>query len=1098
MKYYELSAAVNSRLSLLLKQHLILVFLVLTASGIYAQNFTVSGTVSAEGSDESLVGAIIREKDSSNGASTDMNGQFTINVSSGEAILEISYIGYVTKEVPVNGQTNLAISLSLDSSQLEEVVVIDYGYGTVEKEDMTGATASIGAKELSEMPVSSVTDALSGRLPGVNIQAVDGEPGADVSVRVRGGNSITQSSEPVYVVDGFIVSSINDVPPSDIESITVLKDASSTAIYGARGSNGVVVITTKTPKDGKVSINYNNFFQYNQLPQDRKLDVLSPYEFALANYEVAKLRSEADVRNYERYFGSYNDLDLYNYLQPTDWQDELFGGSRLSQFHTLSISGGTEMTKMRLSLSRNGDEGILTGSAYERNALNFKLNQKILDNLSVDLSARITKQVRDGAGTSSNSQLKIKDAVQTRPVNGIADQIEIDLNQVDTDNDFQQFIESLISPTELVKQDWRKRSEEDYLLGAVLNWEVIDNLNFKSQFNANRTFEENLRFYGPLTSESFNNGSSLPLGYREESTGNSYRLVNTLNYDFKVKDDHKFNILVGQEVSSGKGKSNFLRAEEFRASITPEELFANMNLGRVDQQRSGESIPSNTLSILGRLDYQFLERFLGTFTFRADQSSRFTEENNLGVFPGAAIAWQMHEENFLANSGVFDQLMLRLSYGSTGNDRIPNDAKSFLFETQTFRGPGFNNEDNVYYTPSSNILYNPSLKWETSIQRNIGLDFRLFEGKHFGALDFYYNSTNDILLTRAIPTNTGFSFQWDNLGSTTNKGVELGLNSYIVDNNDFTLTARANFGKDIAEIKDLGGVDEQFLRSNWASTDLNNINDYYYKVGGRVGDIYGYVTDGMYGVEDFEMYDEASGDYILKEGVPNSSAVVGNTNIRPGFLKLSDLNQDGVIDANDRQIIGNALPDFQGGVGLNSRWKGFDASIFFEYQYGNDVYNTNKIQLNQFRRITYGNLLETMSSDNRFTYIDVDGSYTGIPGEVVTDLDQLADLNANKNIWSHASHGIAGAVVHSWAIEDGSFFRLSNVSLGYTLPDNLISKIGMNECRIFATGRNLHIWTDYSGFDPQVSSRGRGTIHGLDDSSYPRNRNYSVGINVTF
>ena len=1066
---------------------------------IFAQTAEITGNVLAADTNAPLPGVTVLEKGTSNGVVTDFDGNYTINVSGDDAVLVFSFIGYATKEMPVNGQNSIDVTLEVDMNQLGEVLIVDYGYGQVKKEDMTGAVASIGSQELSKIPVASAAEALAGRLPGVNIQTADGQPGAEITVRVRGGGSITQDNSPLYVVDGFIVGSISDIPPNDIESINVLKDAAATAIYGAQAANGVVVVTTKNAEAGKVSIDYNNFLQWNNLPSDRKYEVLSPYEYVLANYEYAKLRSEADVRNYERYFGVYDDIDLYRSMEGTDWQEELFGAPKLSQFHNLTVSGGTEMTKMRLSLSNNQDEGLLLGSAYERTAINFKLNQALVeDKLDLDISARITNTVTDGAGTSGNAQIGIKEAVQTRPVNGLADALQIDLNEADADNDFQQFLLSLISPVELAEQDWRQRTEDDYVLNAALNWNILDNLSYKTTYTTSKSFREDLRFYGPLTGESFNNGGSLPLGQRDERTGFSYRWLNTLNFRYDELDNHSFDLLLGHEIYSSGGDRNFVRSEDFRLSITPEELFANMAFGRVDRIDTEEFTETNRLSFFGRLDYQFMGKYLATATVRADQSSRFSKENRLGFFPAFALAWQMDEEDFLKDSETITGMKIRLSYGQTGNDRIDPTATQFLFSATTNRGPGFGNVDNVYYTPSSDVLYNPDLVWETTITRNAGVDFGLFKDRVNGSLDVYYNTTKDLLLRSAIPNNTGFETQWDNVGSTSNRGVELGLNAYIIDNEDFTFSTNFNFGLNRAKIEELDGTDERFFRSNWASTDLNNINDYYLKVGGTIGDIYGYVTDGYYTEDDFAGYDEAAQEYILNEGVASSGAVVGNTDIRPGFLKLKDLNEDGVIDANDRQVIGNALPDFQGGIGFNARWKNFDASIFFNYQYGNDVYNTGKIQFNQFRRVTYGNLLQTMSTDNRYTYIDTDGSITGTAGGVVTDLDQLAQLNEGKNIWSHASHGIAGAVVHSWAIEDGSFIRLNNLTIGYNVPRDLISVTGLDRFRIYATGRNLHIWTDYSGYDPEVSTSGDVLTPGVDYSSFPRSRSYTIGLNLTF
>ena len=1090
----------KARIFYLMKPSLLsfMFIMLFSAFAVTAQTTTITGTIMA-GDDTGgpLPGVTVLEKGTSNGTVTDFDGNYSINITTSNPTLTFSYIGYVAQEILVGSQKVVNLTMKEDINQLDEIVLIDYGYGKVKKNDMTGSVASISSTELAKIPVSSAAEAISGRLPGVNVTTSDGEPGAEIRIRVRGGGSITQDNSPLYVVDGFIVSSITDIPPSDIASIDVLKDAAATAVYGAQASNGVIVITTKTPIAGKISIGYNNFFQFNELPSDRKYEVLSPYEFVLANYEYAALQGETATRNFEKYFGKYDDLELYNSKKATDWQDELFGGSRLSQYHNLNVSGGTDMTKMRLSLTHNDDEGLLTGSGYQRTAINFKLNQKLADPLDLDISARITNTVIDGAGTSNNAQLKIKDAVQARPVNGIADELDIDLTQINSDDDFQSFLLSLVDPTELVKQDWRKRTTDSYVLNAGLSWAIFKDLNFKTTFTTSKDFRENLRFFGPLTGESFNNGGSMPLGQKDNSESFSYRWLNTLNYK-KNWIDSKLDVLVGQEIYSSGGKQSFIRAEDFRLSITPEELFANMAFGRVDRQFTRESTDSNRKSVFGRVDFQLQEKYIWTLTFRADQSSRFSKENRLGIFPALAFAWKLEEEDFLKNSDFINQLKLRVTYGETGNDRIDETATKFLFEATTDRGPGFGNINNVYYTPSSSSLYNPDLKWETTVSNNIGIDFVIANRRINGNLDFYKNKTLDLLLESAIPNNTGFNTQWNNIGSTSNKGVELGLNAYLIDKGDFTLSANFNIGANRLKIESLDGTTERFERSNWASTDLNNINDYYLQVGGKVGDIYGYVTDGYYSVDDFSSYDEAAGDYILKDGIPSSGAVVGNTNIRPGFLKLKDLDGNGEINADDRQVIGNGLPDFQGGFGLNARYKGFDFSAFFNYQYGNDVYNTGKIQYSQFRRVTYGNLLNTMNSDNRFTYIDIDGQYTGTPGSVVTDLGQLADLNQNKNIWSHASHGIAGAVVHSWAIEDGSFIRLNNLTVGYSLPNDLISKIGLSQFRVYATGRNLHIWTKYSGYDPEVNSSGSGLTPGVDYSSFPRSRSYTLGLNLTF
>jgi TonB-linked SusC/RagA family outer membrane protein len=1083
--------------------------LMLLTQAAMAQKQTVSGIITSDDG-STLPGVSVLEKSTTNGAVSDASGRYTMSVSP-EAVLVFSFIGMKTQEVTVGQSTEVNVVMEADLATLDEVVVVDYGYFQVKKSDMTGAVATIGGKELARIPVASTAQALTGRLPGVNVTTTDGSPDADVVIRVRGGGSITQDNSPLYIVDGFIVPTIRDIPPTDIESLTVLKDAASTAIYGARGANGVIVITTKKPIVGKTVISYSGFIQSKQLPKDRKYKVLSPYEYVMANYEYAKLRSQSDVDNFEKYFGKYDDLELYKYKRGTDWQDELFGDPKISQYHNISISGGTEKTKMGLSLTNNTDEGLMLYSGYKRNVINFKLDHEISKKLRFEASTRITNTVVDGAGTSNTAQISVKEAVQTRPVNGIADELDIDLGTVNGDDDFQSFLLSLVNPKELAKQDWRKRTTTNYVINAGLKWSILEGLDFKTSLTSSREYDRVLRFYGPLTNESFNNGGSLPLGTKAENENNTYRWLNTLAYRFKNLGPHALDILVGHEMLSETGNTDFIRAEAFRPSITPRELFANMAFGTVDTQSSSELTPVNRVGVFGRANYIFNSRYMATFTFRYDASSIFSEENRVGIFPAVAVAWKIKEEPFMQSVSIVDDLKLRVSYGKTGNDRIDPTASKFLFAGTTTRGPGWSNADNVYYTPASTTLYNPDLVWETTINRNIGLDFSLMRARLTGSFDMYYNTTKDLLLQSAIPSNTGFSTQWDNVGSTSNRGFEMGLTGFILDKTDLSVTANFNIGVNRAKIDELDGTKERFFQSNWASTDLNNINDFYLRVGGTIGDIYGYETDGMYSVDDFESYDEGPQKYILKAGVATSGAVVGNTNLRPGFLKLKDQKTvdtdgdgkfdagDGIIDAKDRKVIGNTLPKFQGGFGFDFRFKNFDLGVFFNYQYGNDVYNAGKIQYSQFRRVTYGNLLNSMNSDKRFTYIDVDGTYTGTPGGVVTDLEQLRELNQGKSMWSHASHGIAGAVIHSWAVEDGSFIRLNNLSLGYSLPSSLISRIRMTRCRFYVTGNNLHIWTKYSGYDPEVSTNRRSPLTpGVDNSSFPRSRSYTVGVDISF
>lgn len=1075
-----------------------------------AQQVTVRGKVTDASNGEGIPGANVVVRGTTTGTITNVDGDFTLSVPSPNATLVVTFIGYASQEIPLAGKNTVTVQLQPETTQLDEIIAV--GYGQAKRADFTGSIATISGNELQKIPVANAADALKGRMPGVNVLTTDGSPDAEIVIRVRGGGSVTQDNSPLYVVDGFIVNTIRDIPPTDIMSINVLKDAAATAIYGAQAANGVVLISTRKPVAGKVSVTYNGYAQLKTLPRERKYDVLSPYEFVMAQYEYARLRSDADVRNFEKYFGKYDDLELYMDKKPTDWQEELFGRTTLSQLHNVSISGGNEKTRISLSLTNNNDEGLLVGSGYRRNVINFKLSQEIAAPLEFEASARITDTRVDGAGTAGGSQLRVKDAITTRPVNGIADELDIDLTQIDSSDDYQSFLSSLINPLRLAEDDWRQRNTRSYVLNAGLSWDIIEQLTAKTTFTTERGFDESLRFYGPLTSQSRQEGSSLPLGTVSEEQNFSYRWLNTLNYAFANLGIHQLDFLLGHEIYSSGGKGSYVRAEEFRESMRPKELFANMALGKTVEYSSYESTESNRLSFFGRVNYQLLEKYLLTATLRSDASSKFKKENRVGVFPAVALGWKISEEPFLKGSTFIDELKLRASYGETGNDRIPANATKFLFTARTADGPGMGTNDyNAYYSPSGSTLFNPDIIWETTINRNTGLDFILFKGSLRGNFDLYWNSTKDLLLASAISPISGFTTQWNNVGSTSNKGIELALSALLVDKKDFTLSAQVNFGINKSRIDELDETNERFFQSNWASTDLKDRDDYYLAVGRTIGLIYGYISDGYYSVDDFSGYNGTTDRYTLKEGVPDNKSVLGVSALRPGFMKLKDIagggpdkdQPDGIINSLDRTVIGSTLPDATGGFGIDATFKGFDLSVLFNWSLGNDMYNTGKIEFNQYYRTTYGNMLNSMNMANRFTYIDVDGSITGVAGGKVTDLAQLATMNQGKTLWSgNNSFGTATAVIHSWAVEDGSFLRLNTLTLGYTLPKRVVTAIGLNNLRVYATGYNLALWTNYSGYDPEVSTTRNSSYAaltpGIDYSAYPRSRSITFGVNVTF
>ena len=1043
-----------------------------------------------------LAGVTVSVKGGTQVSSSDNQGKYQLTDLPKDAVLVFTFMGKETQEVTVHGRVNIDVVLHENTSMIDEVVAI--GYGTASRKDFAGAVSSIKGKELEKSPVVNVAEALTGRLPGVQVTSVDGAPGAEIVIRVRGGGSITQDNSPLYIVDGFIVDNINDISASDIESIDVLKDASSTAIYGSKGANGVVIVTTKSPKAGKTSINYNNYFQSKFMPKE--LGVLSPYEFALLHYEYGLVRGEtsSDFTNFKKFFGNYEDLELYKYQKGTNWQDELFGGAIRSSQHNLSISGGTEKTKVGFNTTYNDDEGLMLNSGQKRYYFNFKLNHELYDNLKLDLSARYTNNVIDGAGTSGSSSVRISDGIQTRPVNGLVDQMILDpIDIIGGEDDYDNFLRSLINPIELTKQDYRQRKTRDFSLGAALNYTPWKKLSLRSEAAVTLRTGDAKRYWGPLTGESRNVGLNLPLGQIDLSKSDRYRFVQTANYKAVKNKQHDLNILLGHELNFTTGNTALNRAKYFDETVTPEIMFANMALGTPERMETRELRGEDFVSFFGRVNYSFLDKYIFYGTLRADGSSKFAPGKRWGYFPSASFAWKVKEESFMQDVSFVNDLKLRLSYGAAGNNRIGNDEWRFLFGPSQNRAYGAGDVNQTYYTILNGSLPNPNLRWETTISRNLGLDFSLFNNKLSAVIDVYKNTTKDLIVDNEIPPHSGFSKQLINLGQTSNSGFEIGLNAPIVEHPDYGISLSFNIGRNIPKIDKLDANDRRILQSNWAGTDLKTQDDFLFNVGETIGQVYGYVADGFYTVDDFSAYDETKRTYTLKDGVVNSAGIInGVIGIRPGTMKLKDLNGDGIITADlDRQVIGNTLPKHSGGFGVNARYKNFDLSTFFNWVYGNDVYNTGRIQYNMLYRTTFGNISDRMNSADRFKYVNPEGA-------LVTNLDELAALNKDAKVWSPFSMASASPVLTTDAIEDGSFFRMSLLTLGYTLPKDLTSRIGISSLRVFGTVYNAFVLSSYSGYDPEVSTTRSSSYAaltpGVDFSAYPKSRTFTFGLNINF
>jgi TonB-linked SusC/RagA family outer membrane protein len=1075
---------------------LFLVFLKLCMGVSFAQTKQISGKVLDGETKEPLIGVSLKVKDLPISTQTNLDGEFSFNVSTNDPItLIINYVGYKNQQINVGSQTQLTISLEQDISALNEVVVI--GYGTVSRKDLAGSVSSIRGSEIEKTPVTSIAEALTGRLPGVQVTTLDGAPGADIIIRVRGGGSITQDNSPLYIVDGFFVDDISNIATTDIESIHVLKDASSSAIYGSRGANGVLIITTKSPKAGKTSINYNAYSQGKKLP--RNLDVLSPYEFALAQYELGRIRgtSSSEYTNFLKYYGAYDDIELYKYSKPTNWQDEMFGRTVNSQQHNLSISGGTDKTKLSFNTTYNDDEGLLNNSGQKRLYFNFKMGHEISKKLQLDLSARYSNTLVDGAGTAGSSSVRIGEGIQTRPIDGLAENMTFNPEDIIAgDDDFESFLRSMIKPTELITQDYRQRHNRDFNLNAALGWDVIKNLKFKSEFSVALKSSGNKRYWGPLTGESRNVGLNQPLAELSSGKTDSYRWVNTANYNVLNNETHNLTLLFGQELQFATGSSVFNRAKYFDENLSPEMLFANMALGTSERLETREVRGEDMASFFGRISYSLNNKYVAYFTLRADGTSKFAPNERWGYFPAGSLAWKIGEEDFIKNVSQISDLKLRVSYGEAGNNRIPNDSWRFLFGPSANRTYGAGDINQTYFNVINSSLPNPNLKWETTISRNIGLDFGLFKDRITASLDFYKNTTKDLIVDNEIPPHTGFTRQLINIGQTSNKGFEFGLNAELLSKKDYRLSASFNIGRNISKVDRLDGNDLRFLQSNWVGTDLRSQDDYLLMTGKTIGLMYGYVNDGFYTTDDFKEFISATNTYVLNDGVTNLGSFAGGViGVRPGTMKLRDLDGDGKITTEDRKIIGNATPKHSGGFGLSATLKSFDVSTFFNWVYGNQIYNTGRIQFNMLYRTTFGNMLDRMNYDDRYKYINANG-------ELVRELADLAELNKDAKVWSPFSSGSASPVFTSDAVEDGSFLRMTYFTVGYRLPKVVLSKIGISSIRVYGTVYNAFLWTNYTGYDPEVSTTRSSSYAaltpGVDFSAYPKSRTFTFGFNVNF
>jgi len=1065
-------------------------FLLFSFTIANAQNRVVSGKVT---SDEGapLTDATVSLKDSKTATTTDASGNYSISIpSTGKEVLIFSYVGNVNKEVIVGSRNVINVSLSKSSSTLNDVVVV--GYGTVKRKDLTGAISTITARDLKDIPINSAEEALAGKLAGVQVTGSEGAPGADVNIIIRGGASITQSNAPLYVVDGIIVdNALSTISPQDIQSIDVLKDASSTAIYGARGANGVVIITTKLGRIGRTVVTYNGLYGVQQV--SKELSVMDPYNYVFYQYERAQ-GSTANEATFASTYGTFADIAQYKNAPAVDWQNQVFGRAAPMQTHNVSVSGGDAKTQFDLSLTDNATQAVMVNSYLDRQLVNFRMNHQVSDKFKIGFNVRFNNQLVNGQGTSNPGTSGfnfLRQVVRYTPYLTEGQSLDYyDAAEVSATNNNGLY---LVNPLLLIGNQYQKQYQTVFNFSGYGDYTFTKFLDFRSTFGYDNNNQKINNYDDSLTTNSMLNGNGMPIATISNAqvitidNSNVFTFSNNrLGGDFNKNNN--INVIVGQAIHQINNLSGQTIQRYFPNGTTASEALNNLNLASAP---SGFAEPSPTsyqdvqriASFFGRINYAYKDKYLASASLRADGSTLFSPGKQWGYFPAGALAWRASEENFMQSvKPVISHLKFRVDYGEAGNNRI----SPYLYLTQFRTTNNYYGLSNQLQTAFGSVsLANANLTWESIVTKDLGMDLGLFNDRVNLTLDYYRDVTRNLLVAVPVSTTSGYLTQIQNVGSTSNNGFEAQLGATIINTKNFRWTSSFNISFNQNKILSLGNNQTSYFQSSGWTT--NNPSDFIVKVGQPVGTMYGLVNDGYYQISDFN-YNSTTQTYTLKSGVVNDVNITGAAP-QPGSIKFKGLNGDTLLSLNnDQTVIGHANPKFFGGFNQQFVYKNFDMSIFLNFVVGNDIFNNNKLEFTGGYTVG-ANLLSTMN--NAWKSVNAQG-------QVVTDPTALAALNKNTTMWTPVTNA-AAFYPQSYAVESGSFLRINNITLGYTFLKNELRALKISKIRAYVTVNNLAVITGYSGYDPEVSTRNStGLTNGVDYSAYPRARSFIAGLNVTF
>ncbi len=1000
------------------------------------QDFTVTGTVQDQ-SGQPLPGANILEKGTTNGTQTDFDGNFEITISNADAILSVSYIGFSSKEIAVNGQNSITVSLEESAAALDEIVVV--GYGTQKKSDLTGSVSSLKSEDLNPGANASVDQMMLGRAAGVQINQSSSAPGGGLSIRIRGASSLNASNEPLYVVDGFPIDNspnltsggaaevsenqspnnpLNSLNPADIESIEILKDASATAIYGSRGANGVVMITTKKGKSGKMRVTYDVYSGIQTVA--KTIDVLNTSQYINAINDLSQEQGNSPV---------FSQADISSIGNGNFWQDQVFRSAPITS-HNISVGGGDEKTSVYASVNYFDQEGVVKNSGIKKYTGRINIDSKIGERAKIGLNFN-TSLIKD------NNNI---DGIQTNENAGpIYSSLLYDPTEpiYNADGTFSQSANLTVNnPVTLITGILSLNESNRTFGSAYLNYDFTDNLSGKFNFGTDRQTSRRDIYNSTQT---IRGGAANGIANINVLERSNYLFEYTMNYQKAFNENHNLTVLGGVTYQKFSLKNFYGNISGFPSDDIGTN---NLELGDTNTDQLGSRAEENTLlSYLGRVNYNLYNKFLLTGSIRADGSSRFGENNKFGYFPSFAFGWKLNEEEFIPD--LFSQLKLRASWGLTGNQEIGNYNSQLTFQS----GPNVVLGNSVLGSVIPSRKANDDLKWETTEQFNIGLDAAMLNGRISATLDYFSKNTKDLLFNLPLPLASGYASILSNVGEVQNKGFEVLINTTNVITDDFKWDTSLNFAAIKNKVVDLGRI-ESIVTGNIMAVG----NTAIIREGDPLASYYGYVVTGIFQEDD---------------DIANSAQPIAE----PGHPIFEDRDGDGAITPADQTIIGSPFPDFTYGIQNSFSYKNFQLDVFFQGQEGAELININLIE----------SLYPANFRRNR---------------QSRTIIDRWTPQNPDAKWPSSVNPNAYGASkVNTLTVEDASYFRLKNVQLSYKVPVDNIDFL--NSMRVYVTGQNLFTITDYGGFDPESNSLGSSNVR-VDYSSYPTARTYLLGLTASF